>query len=269
MANSEADSYERRRRRPPVGRSGGRVVSVLFFFPRGGSAQVARSLARALPAAGWELTLAAGSLGPPGEPTNAGSFFAGLDVQRARLLARARACGATGCARSLPALLRGSPGCARSHLCGRRRSRLRTARRCVDRAARARRRERRRPAPSAPSDARERGRGTRLPLAAHAGPAARDRARHAAQDRGRSAAGLALRSGLGPAAASLGAALRPAGRAARGGGGHGPPSRPRAGEGARPPERRRARALLAATARGRRAARVLAPLAGRAAARMG
>jgi hypothetical protein len=40
----------------------------------------ARSLARALPAAGWELTLAAGSLGPPGEPTNAGSFFAGLDV---------------------------------------------------------------------------------------------------------------------------------------------------------------------------------------------
>jgi glycosyltransferase involved in cell wall biosynthesis len=58
----------------------GLVVSALFFFPRGGSAQVARSLARALPAAGWELTLAAGSLGPPGEPTHAGSFFAGIDV---------------------------------------------------------------------------------------------------------------------------------------------------------------------------------------------
>ena len=80
MANSEADWYERRRGRPPVRRSGGRVVSALFFFPRGGSAQVARSLARALPAVGWEPTLAAGSLGPPGEPTNAGSFFAGLDV---------------------------------------------------------------------------------------------------------------------------------------------------------------------------------------------
>ena len=58
-----------------------RVVSALFFFPRGGSAQVTRSLARALPAAGWQLTLAAGSLGRWGEPTDAASFFAGVDVQ--------------------------------------------------------------------------------------------------------------------------------------------------------------------------------------------
>jgi glycosyltransferase involved in cell wall biosynthesis len=58
----------------------GLVVSALFFFPRGGSAQVARSLARALPAAGWRLTLAAGSLGRWGEPTHAASFFAGVDV---------------------------------------------------------------------------------------------------------------------------------------------------------------------------------------------
>ncbi len=58
----------------------GLVVSALFFFPRGGSAQVTRSLARALPAAGWQLTLAAGSLGQPGEPTHAASFFAGIDV---------------------------------------------------------------------------------------------------------------------------------------------------------------------------------------------
>src|SRR3954447_674529 len=56
------------------------VVSALFFFPRGGSAQVTRSLARALPAAGWQPTLAAGSLGQPGEPTHAASFFAGTDV---------------------------------------------------------------------------------------------------------------------------------------------------------------------------------------------
>jgi glycosyltransferase involved in cell wall biosynthesis len=58
----------------------GGVVSALFFFPRGGSAQVARSLARALPAAGWQMTLAAGSLGQWGEPTHAASFFAGIDV---------------------------------------------------------------------------------------------------------------------------------------------------------------------------------------------
>jgi hypothetical protein len=55
-------------------------VSALFFFPRGGSAQVTRSLARALPAAGWRLALAAGSLGGAGEPTHAPSFFAGIDV---------------------------------------------------------------------------------------------------------------------------------------------------------------------------------------------
>jgi glycosyltransferase involved in cell wall biosynthesis len=58
----------------------GLAVSALFFFPRGGSAQVTRSLARALPAAGWQLALAAGSLGRAGEPTHAASFFAGVDV---------------------------------------------------------------------------------------------------------------------------------------------------------------------------------------------
>src|SRR5207247_1718450 len=63
----------------------------------------------------------------------------------ARLLARARARGATGRLRSLPALLRGSPGRARSHLCSRRRCRLRTARRCLDRAARPRAGEAARP----------------------------------------------------------------------------------------------------------------------------
>jgi glycosyltransferase involved in cell wall biosynthesis len=58
----------------------GLVLSGLFFFPRGGAAQVTRSLARALPAAGWQLTLAAGSLGRWGEPTHAASFFGGIDV---------------------------------------------------------------------------------------------------------------------------------------------------------------------------------------------
>ena len=68
-----------RRRRPGDG-SGRRVVSGLFFFPRGGSAQVARALARALPQAGWEVTQAAGSLGGPGEQTHAPSFFPDLDL---------------------------------------------------------------------------------------------------------------------------------------------------------------------------------------------
>ena len=52
----------------------------LMFFPRGGSSHVVRNLARFLPAAGWEVTLLTGSLGPPGAETNASTFFAGFDV---------------------------------------------------------------------------------------------------------------------------------------------------------------------------------------------
>jgi hypothetical protein len=80
MANTAAGWYERRRGRPPVRRSGDRVVSALFFFPRGGSAQVARALCRALPTIGWEVSLAAGSLGSAGEQGHAPSFFSGVDV---------------------------------------------------------------------------------------------------------------------------------------------------------------------------------------------
>jgi predicted metal-dependent hydrolase/glycosyltransferase involved in cell wall biosynthesis len=53
----------------------------LLFFPRGGSAQVARYLARSLPDAGWEATIACGSLGAPGRPSHAETFYAGLDVR--------------------------------------------------------------------------------------------------------------------------------------------------------------------------------------------
>jgi glycosyltransferase involved in cell wall biosynthesis len=53
----------------------------LMFFPRGGSSQVARYLARSLPDEGWQPTLACGSLGPPGAPSDAATFFAGLDVR--------------------------------------------------------------------------------------------------------------------------------------------------------------------------------------------
>jgi glycosyltransferase involved in cell wall biosynthesis len=52
----------------------------LSFFPRGGSAQVARYVARELPRHGWEVKLVAGSLGDEDEASNAHSFFEGIDV---------------------------------------------------------------------------------------------------------------------------------------------------------------------------------------------
>ena len=56
-----------------------RVLIGLLFFPRGGSALVSRSLARNLPAHGWEVGVASGSLGRETE-SDARRFFAGLDV---------------------------------------------------------------------------------------------------------------------------------------------------------------------------------------------
>ena len=61
--------------------SGGRVVMALMFFPRGGSSQVARYVARGLPHAGWDVTLVAGSLGAEGEQSHAETFFSGMEVQ--------------------------------------------------------------------------------------------------------------------------------------------------------------------------------------------
>jgi len=58
-----------------------RVVMTLAFYPRGGSAQVARYLTRALEARGVGVTLCCGSLGCPGASSHAGTFFAGLDVR--------------------------------------------------------------------------------------------------------------------------------------------------------------------------------------------
>jgi glycosyltransferase involved in cell wall biosynthesis len=48
-----------------------------MFFPRGGSAQVARNLAHALPEHGWEVTVVSGSLPGHGD---ARTFYDGLDV---------------------------------------------------------------------------------------------------------------------------------------------------------------------------------------------
>jgi glycosyltransferase involved in cell wall biosynthesis len=53
----------------------------LAFFPRGGSAHVARNLAASLGGAGWEVTVLSGSLTRAGEPGDAGEFYAGLDVR--------------------------------------------------------------------------------------------------------------------------------------------------------------------------------------------
>lgn len=50
-----------------------------MFFPRGGSAHVARALAEELPAHGWDVTILSGSLGGRGVG-DAERFYAGLDV---------------------------------------------------------------------------------------------------------------------------------------------------------------------------------------------
>jgi D-inositol-3-phosphate glycosyltransferase len=59
------------------------VTMGLLFYPRGGSAQVARYLAAALDRKGWPVRLFTGSLGEPGTVANAATFFAGLDVTAA------------------------------------------------------------------------------------------------------------------------------------------------------------------------------------------
>jgi glycosyltransferase involved in cell wall biosynthesis len=53
----------------------------LAFFPRGGSAHVARNLAAALGGAGWDVTVLSGSVTRRGEPGDAREFYAGLDVR--------------------------------------------------------------------------------------------------------------------------------------------------------------------------------------------
>ena len=57
------------------------VAMCMAFYPRGGSAQVARYLVRALEAGGhWHPRLATGSLGDPGDHGHAGTFYAGIDL---------------------------------------------------------------------------------------------------------------------------------------------------------------------------------------------
>jgi glycosyltransferase involved in cell wall biosynthesis len=55
-----------------------RVLNGVLFFPRGGSAHVARSLSKELAEAGWDVRILSGSV--PGGPGDADAFYAGLDV---------------------------------------------------------------------------------------------------------------------------------------------------------------------------------------------
>jgi glycosyltransferase involved in cell wall biosynthesis len=57
-----------------------RVISASLFFPRGGSAQVLRSLARRLPDEGWDVTVLSGSRRDAGGHGDAARFYRGLDV---------------------------------------------------------------------------------------------------------------------------------------------------------------------------------------------
>lgn len=59
------------------------VAMGLIFYPRGGSAQVVRYLSQALDDAGWQVSLACGSLGAAGTQTHAGTFFDGLSLEAA------------------------------------------------------------------------------------------------------------------------------------------------------------------------------------------
>src|SRR4051794_6712896 len=53
----------------------------LMFFPRGGSAHVARNLARALPATGWQTSILTGSISVEDTFGDAARFYHGLDVR--------------------------------------------------------------------------------------------------------------------------------------------------------------------------------------------
>jgi D-inositol-3-phosphate glycosyltransferase len=61
----------------------GPVLQGFSFFPRGGSAQVVRYLTAALLENRWTPQIATGSVGGPGGPGHAATFFAGLPVTAA------------------------------------------------------------------------------------------------------------------------------------------------------------------------------------------
>ena len=229
---------------------------------------MARALARALPAAGWQVTVAAGSLGRWGEPSHAASFFSGVDVLPLDYSPALALADPLAARVPFPPSFEDRPGApdrvfaavddaAQDRLVA---AWIELLGRAGAGAADLLHLHHLTPANAAAARVSPRCRC----LASCTGPSWRCCAR-SRQER----SGLAPRAGMGAAAASVGGVLRPAGGAAGSGSGSGPASRTRASGAARPPQRRRAGAFLAATARDRGAARVLAPLARRAAARLG
>ena len=187
-----------------------RVVSAVLFSPRGGSAHVARALARGLRVQGCSVTLLAGSRGDLGAHGDANAFYG--DVHAVSFD---------------PALASGAPlrfevrraprrcilpsrsGPVRPTSSSQALTTSTTSVRCAPGAANSRRRRGscRRAAP-APSHSAQRGRGAHSAAGPGGRPAARHRAAYARADRRRRAAQLAARRALGVAAARVGAPLR-------------------------------------------------------------
>ena len=175
-----------------------RVLSGLMFFPRGGSAHVARALARELPAHGWDVTVVAGSLRAVAATPSASTPGSTSDAVRLRRAAT----------RPMHPSYEDRPDAP---------DRVFAAldddayeaprRRLVARAGGRRRRRRRRPAP-APPDADPRGGRARRARRPGRRPPARHRAAHARAHRRRRRPRLGPRRGVGAAHAPLGAALR-------------------------------------------------------------
>jgi len=57
-----------------------RILQSLIFYPRGGSAHVARAIAREAQRGGHEIQTVTGSLGRPGDATHAATFYAGVPL---------------------------------------------------------------------------------------------------------------------------------------------------------------------------------------------
>jgi hypothetical protein len=147
-----------------------------------------------MPAAGWEVALAAGSLGRAGEPTHAPTFFAGFDVQPLDYSPALELAGPLGAPVPFPPSYEDRPDAPdRVFAAVGDAVYERLVAAWIEVLARAGAAAADLLHLHAPPDSGERGGRTRFPLAAGAWPAARDRARDAAQDRGGSAAGLALR----------------------------------------------------------------------------
>ena len=189
-----------------------RVVMGLQFFPRGGSAHVARNLARNLPTVGWEPEIVSGSLSIPGRPGDAREFYRGLDVRPFDMTAALETADPMRAEWPMHPSYEDRPGAPDRGLRVARRRHLRASRPRVGARARGRGRGGGGRAPPAPPDPDQRRRGAGGAGRAGGRPPARDRAADARGDRG-GPGPLGARAGVGRAAARVGGGLRAADRA--------------------------------------------------------